>query len=84
MNDLVDPYVFVRAISVLLAGLWTVMGVLRILRFGRRWERRLGPLGFSKRWLRWQVTLIVARATLFDPVNLGLTCLLLGLWTLPR
>ena len=65
-----------------LAALWTVGGVVRTLRFARRWHARLAPLGLSDAWLRRQVLRFVLRTTVLDPINLALMLLLVGLWSL--
>jgi hypothetical protein len=78
----IDPYDFVRAVTITLASVWTVMGLLRALRFVHRWERRLAILGLSRSWLRRQVGVVLLRATVLDPVNLALMVLLFGIWTI--
>ncbi|MEW6071597.1 MAG: hypothetical protein AB1726_03245 [Planctomycetota bacterium] len=76
-----EPYSFVRLVTMSLAAIWTVAGLVRLLRFGRRWERRLRAAGFSRRWLGRQILLAAARATVLDPINLALLCLLFALWS---
>ena len=77
-----EPYSFVRFITVSLATVWTIAGLVRLFRFGRRWEKRLRAVGFSSQWFTRQILLVAARATVLDPVNLALMCLLLGLWSI--
>ncbi len=78
---MIDPYVFVRGVTMTLALCWTLLGLRRSVRFIRTWERRLEPLGVSRRWLRRQVAVVLLRATVLDPLNLALMLLLLGIWT---
>jgi len=79
---LVEPYTYVRAITMGLATLWTIGGLVRVLRFARMWRARLLPLGLSDAWLRRQVMIGVLRATILDPLNLALLLLLLGSWSI--
>lgn len=80
---MIEPYVFVRGVTIVLGLTWTLTGLVRIVRFTASWEERLGPLGFERRWLRRQVAVAFARATVLDPVNLGLILLLAALWSAP-
>ena len=80
--SLPEPYLFVRAITLTLATVWTIGGLYRLVRFSRRWERRLRSIGLSRRWLVRKALVVVARATVLDPVNLALICTLLGLWSI--
>lgn len=82
MTDLLEPYLYVRAITLGLGALWGVQWFFRILRFARRWRGRLLMLGASERWLRNMLLVTVLRTTILDPVNLALMFLLTGLWTL--
>ena len=77
---MIEPYTYVRAVTLGLGTVWTVGGLVRTVRFHRRWRNRLEPLGFGRRWLGLQVRTFVLRVTLLDPVNLALTLLLLGIW----
>jgi len=76
-----EPYWFVRIVTMSLATIWTTAGLVRLFRFGRRWEQRLRTFGFSQRWFTRQILIVAARTTVLDPVNLALLCLLLGLWS---
>jgi hypothetical protein len=78
--NLVEPYTYVRAITLGLGTIWTIGGMFRTYRFYCRWRDRLVPLGFEKPWLRLQVRTFVLRTTVLDPVNLGLVMVLLGVW----
>lgn len=78
---MIDPYVFVRSVTLSLAVLWTVLGLLRAVRFVARWERRFAEMGLSRRWLRRQVVITLVRATVLDPINLALMIFLLGIWS---
>jgi hypothetical protein len=79
----IEPYVYVRGVTMALGVWWTVMGLRRTLQVARAWRDRLRFLGFEDRWWLRQVTRVVLRATLLDPLNLALLCLLLALWSLP-
>jgi hypothetical protein len=79
---IVEPYTYVRTITLGLGTLWTLGGIVRTVRFARRWHSRLAPLGLSDRWLRKQVLRFVLRATVLDPINLALLLVLLGSWSL--
>jgi hypothetical protein len=79
--ELIEPYVYVRAITMGLAAIWAVQWALRMSRFTRRWKGRLMPLGVSERWLRNLFITTVLRATVLDPVNLALMLLLAGIWS---
>lgn len=81
---MIDPYTFVRAITISLATFWTLRGVWRMVRFARRWEHRLHPVGMPRPWLRRQIGLMVLRASLFDPLSCGMFAVLVGLWLLRR
>ena len=78
---LVEPYSYVRAITIGLGTLWTIGGFVRLIRFILRWRRRLMPLGFEDRWLRRAVYVAALRATILDPINLALMILLVSIWT---
>ena len=81
---MIEPYVFVRAITLGLGALWAIFWFARIIRFERRWRVRLEPLKINeRRWRRW-IAVTFLRATLLDPINLALMFLLAGLWTLHR
>ena len=76
-----EPYEYLRGITIGLGALWTIGGILRMLRFAGRWESRLTSVGLSKAWLRHQVLIFTLRTTVLDPINLGLICLLLLSWS---
>jgi hypothetical protein len=78
----IEPYAFVRAVTIALGATWTVIGTVRMLRFAWSWEQRLEPLGFDRSWSRRQAALVCLRTTVLDPLNLALLCLLAGLWSL--
>jgi len=79
--ELIEPYVYVRAITMGLAAIWAVQWVLRMSRFPKRWRGRLVPLGASERWLRDLFLTVALRATILDPINLALMLLLAGIWS---
>ena len=75
-----DPYTFIRLVTFSLATFWTLRMVLRTVRFLDRWERRLEGFGIERRWLRRQVSVAMLRASVLDPINLGLLLILVGVW----
>lgn len=77
-----NPFAFIRIVTVSLGALWTLTALVRIARFSRRWREKLSILGIEDRWWRRQVRLACLRATVLDPINLALMLVLLGLWTL--
>ena len=79
--SILEPYSFVRAITMGLATIWTIAWFVRLFRFGKRWEQRLRTVGLDRRWLTHQILIVALRTTILDPVNLALLCLLLGLWS---
>ena len=81
---MIEPYTYVRAITLGLGTVWTVGGIVRTLRFHRRWRDRLEPLGFGRPWLRLQVRTFVLRVTVLDPINLALILSLVAIAVLRR
>lgn len=79
---LVEPYTYVRSITIGLGTVWMIGGIYRTLRFYQRWRDRLIPLGFDEVWLRLQVRTFVLRTTVLDPLNLTLVLSLIGIWML--
>jgi hypothetical protein len=77
-----NPYAFIRIVTVSLGTLWTLTAAVRITRFSRRWRVKLAVLGIDDRWWRRQVRTACLRATVLDPINLALLLTLVGLWTL--
>ena len=80
---MIEPYAFVRGVTIALGATWTLIGLVRVVRFAASWEERLVPLGLERSWLRRQVAVASLRATVLDPTNLALMLLLLGLWCVP-
>ena len=80
--ELLDPYRFVRLVTITLGVSWTVAAGVRLVRMSRRWELRMQRYGIPRGWFRRQLLMVVARTTVLDPVNLGLLCILAGIWTL--
>ncbi len=78
---MIEPYEYVRLVTLLLASVWTLRGLWRALSFVRAWERRLAGVGASAPWLRRKVFVVLVRATVLDPVNLALLLVLVGIWT---
>jgi len=77
-----EPYLYIRAITLGLGTLWTVLGLLRLERFVDTWAGRMAALGFERPWLRRQVVRFTLRTILFDPINLALLLALCGTWML--
>jgi hypothetical protein len=77
-----NPYTFIRIVTVSLGTLWTVMAVVRVMRFSLRWRSQLDLLRIDDGWWRRRIRVLCLRATVLDPVNLGLMLVLVGLWTL--
>ena len=84
MGELVDPYTFVRTVTIALATIWTVRGLWRAARFVQDWSRKLHGLGFEKAWIRRRVVGLLLRITVLDPVNLALMLALVVVWTARR
>ena len=80
---MIEPYTFVRSVTIALGAIWTTTGLLRTLRTARDLKERLRPLSVDDRWWRRQITLVVLRATVLDPLNVALLCLLAWLWSRP-
>ena len=78
----VEPYPFIRAITLTMAGLWTVRSLVRMVRFLDRWETRIASQGFPRVWMRRQALILMLRASVLDPLNLALLLLLTALWCL--
>ncbi len=78
---MIDPYTFIRVVTLSLAITWSVLGYIRMIRFAARWYRRLAVLGYPSSWYRRQVTIAALRTTVLDPLNLALMLVLIGLWT---
>lgn len=80
---MIEPYVFVRGITLALGLTWSLTALLRVVRLAASWEQRLVPIGLDRRWLRRQLAIACLRATVLDPLNLALLLLLAALWTVP-
>ena len=80
---MIEPYAFVRGVTIALGATWTLTALVRVVRFAASWEKQLVPMGLERPWLRRQVTIACLRATVLDPTNLALMLLLLGLWCVP-
>jgi hypothetical protein len=79
----IEPYVFVRAVTIGLGALWCTTALVRTLRSTREWRERLRPLAIDERWWRRQIVRVALRVTVLDPLNLALLFLLLWLWSRP-
>lgn len=80
---MIEPYTFVRAVTMGLGATWGAMGIVRSVRTARSWRARMELLAVDERWWRRQIALAALRVTVLDPLNLALLCLLAGLWSLP-
>lgn len=80
---MIEPYEFVRAVTMGLGATWSTLALRRTLRAAREWKKRLHLLAPGERWWWRQVTLASLRVTVLDPLNLALLFLLAGLWSLP-
>jgi len=78
----VEPYSFIRAVTLTLATFWTLRAGFRMVRFLDRWERRLAGAGMDRAWLRRQALVFSIRTTVADPLNLLLMLVLTAIWTL--
>jgi len=79
----IDPYTFIRLVTVSLGLVWTATALIRLVRNAGDWKEKLAPLHLDERsWRRW-IAIACLRATVLDPLNLALLCLLIALWTLP-
>lgn len=80
---MIGPYAFIRLVTIGLGLTWTVFGVVRLVRVATEWKEQLESLRVDVRcWRRW-IAIACLRATVLDPLNLALLCLLLALWSLP-
>ena len=77
---MIDPYDYIRLTTFALAVFWTARGLWRTWRFLRRWEGRLHEWGLERTFLRRAVLRVLARATVLDPINVGLIILLISSW----
>jgi len=77
-----DPFAFVRMVTLTLAAFWSGRAVLRTVRFLNRWSSRLESLGLPRPFLRRQALVVLLRASILDPLNLALLLVLIALWTL--
>ena len=78
---MIEPYAFIRGVTITLGLVWTATGLVRAVRLARRWRQRLAPLAFEKGWWWRQIAIACLRTTVLDPVNLALVLLLAGLWS---
>ena len=78
-----EPWAYWRTVTIVLAASWFLSGVVRLVTFHRRWERRLAEFGASRRWLRLQLGKLVLRVVVLDPVNLALLLLIGTIWSVP-
>lgn len=79
---MIEPHVFVRAVTFGLGTTWTLLALRRLVHFERRWRSRFALLGLADHWWNRQLRLLILRTTLLDPINLALLCLLVAVWSL--
>ena len=84
MNELLDPVYVCRATTIALFLYWGARGWLRMGKFVRRMERIAQSAGFSARDVRREVKRMALSATIGDPLNVLLLCVVAWLWTAPR
>ena len=84
MNELPDPVYVCRVTTIALFLYWGVRGWVRMGRFVRRLERIAGSAGFASVDVRRQVKRVALSATVGDPLNVLLLCVVAWLWTAPR
>jgi hypothetical protein len=79
----IEPYAFVRGVTLALGLLWSTAALVRLARASRQWRARLADLGVEPRqWRRW-IAHVALRTVVLDPLNLALICLLAALWSWP-
>ena len=84
MNELPDPGLVCRVTTIALFLYWSVRGWIRMGRFVRRLERLGATSGFKPGEVRRQVKRVALCATVGDPLNAFLLCVVAWLWTAPR
>ena len=84
MSALPDPVFVCRVTTISLFLYWSVRGWLRLSHFIRRLEGIASTSGFSTGDVRRQVRRVAFCATVGDPVNALLMCVIAWLWTAPR
>ena len=84
MSELPDPVFVCRVTTISLFLYWSVRGWFRMGHFIRRLKRIASTSGFSSDEVRRQVRRVAFSATVGDPVNALLMCVIAWLWTAPR
>jgi len=84
MNELPDPVLVCRVSTIALFIYWGVRGWIRMGRFVRRLERLAISTGFVAGEVRRQAKRVALCATVGDPLNAFLLCVVAWLWTAPR
>jgi hypothetical protein len=84
VSELPDPVLVCRVTTITLFLYWGVRGWLRMGSFIRRLEGIASTAGFSSHDVRRQVRRVALCATVGDPVNALLMCVVVWLWTAPR
>jgi len=84
VSDLPDPVLVCRVTTITLFLYWSVRGWFRMGHFVRRMEQTASTVGVGPGDVRRYVGRVALRATIADPLNAFLLCVLAWLWTLPR
>ena len=84
MSELPDPVFVCRVTTISLFLYWGVRGWVRMGSFIRRLEGLASTSGFSAYDVRRQVKRVLLKATVGDPLNVLLMCVIVWLWTAPR
>ncbi len=84
MSELPDPVYVCRVTTISLFLYWSLRGWLHLGRFIRGLEARAREFGVAPREVRKQMRRVAVCATVGDPVNALLMCVIAWLWTAPR
>jgi len=84
VNELPDPVFVCRVMTIALFLYWSVRGWIRMGSFVKRLERIARSAGLVSLDVRRLVKSVAIRATIGDPVNALLLCVIAWLWMTPR
>ena len=84
MSGLPDPVLVCRVTTITLFLYWSVRGWVRMGRLVRRLEQTASTAGFGPGDIHRYARRVALRATIADPLNAFLLCVIAWLWTLPR